>query len=112
MTILSMRKDVQGQNTFTLEPSDNIFNTTLLAGVAQTFTVPVSALYWVAVFSFDPGSTVFFAHNTTAALPGSSVTASTSELNPVSWLVKSGDTISAITNDTSDYVEIKFYVSE
>lgn len=109
MTALLMTKDVGGQNSFGLVPADDKFATTLAATVAQTFTVPSEASNWVAIFSVEPGASVWFAYNVTATLPGGAVAAATGELNPAVWQVKAGDTISAITNNTTAEVGVKFY---
>jgi len=109
MTQLLMQRDLSGQNTFGLPPCDNKFSTTLATTVAQTFTVPTVATRWLAVFSVEPGASVWFAHNATAELPGAAVDDKNSEQNPAAWIVKSGDTISAITNNTTAEIGVKFY---
>lgn len=113
MTGFSMVPDLRGQNSFGLVPSANKYNTTLAAGVAQTFTVPSSSRtgHWVAIMMVEPGATVWFALNTTAAGPGGAVASTSSELNPPVWQVSNGDTISAITADATAQVGIKFYES-
>lgn len=109
MTQFAMVSDVRGFNSFGLEPSSDKFATTLAVGVAQTFTTPTAYDRYVAIFSVEPGASVWFAHKTTATLPGSSVAAATSELNPTVWKVSAGDTISAISPNTTAQVGVKFY---
>jgi hypothetical protein len=108
-TKFAMTRDVNGYNGFGLIPAEDKYSTTLAATVAQTFTVPDNFQNWIAVFSFEPGSSVWVAHNTTATLPGGSVASSVSELNPTVWQVKGGDTISAISNNTTAEIGVKFY---
>ncbi len=108
-TKLNMTRDINGFNTFGLVPADDKFNTTLAASVAQTFTAPTESKNYAAVFAIEPGAVVWFAYNTTATLPGASVASTPSELNPTVWQVEGGSTISAITNEVSAEVGIKFY---
>lgn len=109
-TKFSMTRDINGYNGFGLMPAYDKFSTTLLANTPQTFTVPNNFGRWLAIFMIEPGDSIWCALNDTAALPGGSVAATTSELNPTAWEVLGGSTISIITADTSDYVGIKFYV--
>jgi hypothetical protein len=115
MTQFAMTRDVNGYNSFGLVPAANKFNTILAATVAQTFTVPLNTINptnnakWVAIFSVEPGASVWFAHNTTATLPSGSVASTVSELNPTVWEVEAGDTISAITNNATAEIGVKFY---
>lgn len=108
-TQLLMQRDAAGKNTFGLIPTDTKFDTILSATFAQTFTVPTDASKFLAIFSAEPGSSVWWALNTTATLPAGAVAATDSEQNPASWVVESGDTISAITNNTTAEVGVKFY---
>lgn len=108
-TKLAMTRDINGFNTFGLIPSTIKYNTTLAAGVAQTFTTPSDQASYLAIFSMEPGASVWCALNTTAALPGGSVAATSSELNPTSWQVSSGDTISVISPNTTAEIGVKFY---
>ena len=110
-TKLSLTRDINGYSTFGLLPplaADNQ-NTTLSANSAQTFTINGNYSVASVIFQIPPGAAIFVAHNTTATLPGGSVATSASVLNPVSWQVNQGDTISAITADTSDYFGITTY---
>lgn len=109
MTKLNMTRDINGFNSFGLTPADDKFNTILAATVAQTFTTPTGNGLWAAIFSVEPGASVWFAYNTTATLPGGSVAATVSELNPTVWQVAGGSTISAISNNTTAEVGVKFY---
>lgn len=109
MTKLSMTRDINGFNTFGLVPSEDKFNTTLAATVAQTFTVPAKFVNASAIFFIEPGATVWVAHNETATLPGGSVASTVSEGNPTVWTVSGRDTISMICNNTTAEVGIKFY---
>lgn len=110
-TKLSMVRDINGVNTFGVPPSTNKESTVLSAGVAQTYTVPVSGdnTEWLAIFYIEPGSSVWMAHNATATLPTGSFTTTDSEGNVPAWIVSGGDTISFITNNTTAEVGVKVY---
>lgn len=109
-TQLLMQRDQAGKNTFGLIPTDTKFKNILAAGVAKALSVPTDANTFLAILSSEPGSSVWWAHNTTAVLPAAGeFVAATEEQNPASWVVKSGDTISAITNNTTAEVGVKFY---
>lgn len=110
-TVLNMVRDASGAVTFGTDPGGaNGQNTTLAATVAQAFTVPENPLgqKWLAIFYFEPGSSVWVAHNTTAVLPGGSVAMTSSKGNPTSWRVSAGDTISMISNNTTVEVGIAY----
>jgi hypothetical protein len=119
-TKFSMARDIGGFNGFGLLFSDTKYNTTLAANTAQSLTVPsvmgmggngiYSEPVYLAIFSYAPGSSVWVANNATAAVPGGSFAAATSELNPAARQVNGGDVLSFITADTSDEIGVTFYV--
>jgi hypothetical protein len=108
-----MTRDINGYNGFGLPFSNVKRNTILSANVAQTLTVPVSAdatySNVIAVFSFEPGASIWVANNETAAIPSGSFTTATSELNPAARAVKGGDVLSFITADTTSAIGVTFY---
>jgi len=107
-----MTRDVSGDNGFGLPFAQDAWNTYLAANAEQNFTVPANYEWWIAIFSYTPGSNIWVADNTTAAVAGSSFATTTSELNPAARLVKSGDVLSFITADTtSPNVSVIFYVA-
>ena len=108
-TKFNMTRDINGYNGFGLQFSDTNFNTTLLAGVGQTLTIPSDNAYYLAVFAFEPGSTVWVADNQTAAVPGGSFASTYSDLNPAARLVEAGDVLSFITADTSIVIGVSLY---
>jgi hypothetical protein len=106
-----MIPDTRGQNTFGLYPLDKGTRTTLSVGVAQTFTVPVNEgplANWGALFTYEPGATVWVAFNDTATLPSGSPAATVCEMNPAMRYVKPGDTISLITPNTTAEVGVAY----
>ena len=109
VTPLCFKKDANGFNSYA--PSFTILNysTTLAANTAQSLTVPDTNPNFVAVFSFTPGASVFIANNHTATIPGGSFSQEDSQLNPAARLVKSGDVLSFITNNTTANVCVSFY---
>lgn len=109
-----MIRDINGYNGFGLSPVDvDFYNTTLAAGVAQTFNVPSMPFgnfnKWLVVFAFEPGTSVWVAYNATAAGPGSSFASATSELNPTARAVLPSTTISFITNNTNAEIGVSLY---
>lgn len=115
ITPFNMVRDINGFNGFGRVPSNTVFRTTLSANVEQHFTVPnitdANYKYLLAVFEQDPGSAIFVAVNGTATLPGGSFSQGIGEENPGAFRVNSGDTISAITGDATNYFCVAFYVS-
>jgi len=107
MTVkFTMVKDINGYNGFGLQPTDVEWQGILTANSAQTITIPESTdptfKNLILIFSFDPGSSIWVAYNNTPTTPTGTIVRCNSSLNPTSWLVKGGDTIGFITNDTSD----------
>lgn len=109
-TLFNLTRDINGYNGFGLPPADDKQATTLAQSVAQTFTVPSNFNVWLAIFSYDPGLRIFVAYNgNTAAVPGSSVASTTSELLPTARQLNGGTQISVITPDQAAYVQVSYY---
>jgi hypothetical protein len=110
MTVLSFGRDAQGYNAYAPQFASDNYSATITTGTAATVTVPSNHAYWIAVFSMQPGTNVWVANNGTAAIPvGATFASSTSFLNPGSRLVKAGDVLSMITDDTTADVGVAFY---
>jgi hypothetical protein len=103
-TKFNMTRDINGYNGFGLQFTDTAFSATLTASTDTTLTVPSnsgmggngisSQPLWLAVFSYDPGTSVWVAINTPASAPaGSTFGATQSELNPAARLVKGKDNL-------------------
>lgn len=107
-----MTRDLSGTNGFGIIPTYDIKSTSLAANVAQSITVPVNYPNWIAIFSYTPGSNIWVRFDGSAAtVPGSSFAAGTSVLNPAGRAVKSGQTISFITSDsTNPWVCVEFQI--
>jgi len=106
----AMIKDNTAQTTHAMVFSDDKYSATLATTTDTTLTVPVEHPKYVAIFSYEPGSTVWVANNTTAAVPaGASFAAVSSELNPVAREVAAGDVLHFISPDTSASVGVTFY---
>lgn len=119
-TKFSMAKDINGQNSFGLRFTDTAYSATLAASTATALTVPASGSIggsktqtinlWLAIFSYTPGSSVWVANNTTAAVPaGSSFATTVSQLNPAARLVQAGDVLSFITGSAGVSVSVILY---
>lgn len=102
-------RDVAGNNTFALPPTEFKYATTLAAGVEQTLDVPDRTQRWVAVFAYTPGASVWVALNNTATIAGGAFAATDSELNPVARIVEREDVLHFITPNTSVEVGVSFY---
>lgn len=82
-TKINFARDVQGYNTFAPAPSSDKYSATLASGGNATVTVPNNFQNWIAAFSYQPGSDMWVAYNTTAAVPaGATFASTTSELLP------------------------------
>ena len=82
-TKLNFGRDVQGYNAFAPAPSTDKYSATLAAGGNATITLPSNVAQWVVSFSYQPGSNIWVAYNTSAAAPAGATFASTSsELLP------------------------------
>jgi aconitase B len=116
MAKLIFTKDINGFNSYGLPECDNIYNATLTSGGGETnVTVPSNWPVWAALFSIEPGSSVYIAvgEGATAALPaGATLASASSELNPTIKQVKAGDKISLITGDATANVSVSLYEVE
>lgn len=119
-TKFSMTRDINGYNGFGLKPSDTNINATLAASTDTSFTVPGSSAIggsnyqtkslWLAIFSIDPGDSVWVSINSVAAAPaGSSFALTSSFLNPAGLELQEGDVIHCFTTGTDVDVSIRFY---
>jgi hypothetical protein len=113
LTKFILTRDINGYNGFGLPFSNNQFQALLLAGVGDSLTVPPSpyADYpnLIAVFSFNPGATVWVALNGTAVVPSTTFAACECELNPSARFVQSGDVLTFETSDVADQIGVSFY---
>lgn len=110
MTVFNMTRDVNGYNGFGLKPSQDMYSGIFAQGVAQTFTVPNNFQNWLAIFSYEAGSTNWLSINDTAIAPSGALASSTSECNPTAIQLKAGDTVSMLTSDTAAKIGVKLYV--
>lgn len=119
-TKFSMTRDINGYNGFGLKPSDTNISATLTASTDTTFTVPGSAAIgstnyqtkasWLAIFSIDPGDSIWVSINAAASAPaGSTFAATTSFLNPAGVELQQGDVIHCFTTETGVNVSVRFY---
>jgi len=106
-----MTRDINGYNGFGIPFSYDGFATSLAANVAQSVTVPSNYEYWIAIFSYTPGSNIWVDGTTTAAVPGAAFASTTARLNPSARQVKKGQVISFITSDvTVPWVNVEFLI--
>lgn len=120
-TPFSMVRDINGYNGFGLQFSLDKYSATLAQTTDTTLTVPSTGPFgtgqsttvarFIAIFSYQPGATVWVANNATAAVPvAASFGAVSSELLPTARYVKAGDVLHFITPDTTAQVGVTFYV--
>ncbi len=106
-----MTRDIGGYNGFGIIPTYDVRTGLLAVGVAQSITVPDEYPFWIAIFSYTPGSSIWVSFTTTAVAPTGAFSASASVLNPSARAVKAGQTISLITADsTNPLVSVEFQV--
>lgn len=109
-TKLNFERDINGYNAFAPDFPTLIWSATLTNGAETTFTVPGNFQVWVMALSPQPGSNIWVARNTTAAIPvGNTLAATNSELNPAQRRVYADDVIHVITANTTADVEIALY---
>lgn len=110
-TKFNLTKDIGGYNGFGISFSQDGEGTFLAANTEQHFTVPSNHPKWLAIFSFTPGANIWVDGINTAALPTSSFSSTTAELNPSARAVVAGQKLSFITGDTnSPWVSVKLLV--
>lgn len=100
-TKLSTTKDINGYNAFGIFPTYDIEAGGLAANTEQHFTVPSNEEYWLAIFTYQPGASVWVNFSGTATVPNTTFAAVHTALNPAGRQVKAGSTISMITADTN-----------
>ncbi len=114
----NVNRYTQGVNGFGRKPPNyastgNVYSATLAAATEKHFTVPgTSALgamnssqtsNFLAIFSYAPTVEFWVAVNATAAVPaGGNFATDTAELLPSAYIVRAGDTISAISTAGGD----------
>ena len=104
---LSFGRDVQSYNAFAPAPSTVKFSATITDGSATSTTVPSTYQTWIVSFRYYPNDVWVDVSGATAAIPvGSTLAATTSELNPASLTLQAGTTISMITGLTSADVSV------
>lgn len=121
-TKFALTRDINGFNGFGLKFTDTAYSCTLAAATDTTLTVPDHSTLGgvafnqeaqpslIAIFSYDPGESVWVSINTTAAVPaGATFAATASELNPSARQVVGGDVIHFIAAAANVDVSVSFY---
>lgn len=119
-TPFSMVRDINGYNGFGIMFAADNYSATLANDTDTTLACPVSSTLggassqahnkFLAIFSYQPGASVWVANNATAAKPaGSTFASTTSTLNPSARQVQAGDTLHFYTDDTTAVVGVTFY---
>ena len=101
-TKFNMTADINGYNGYGIMPTYDMQSGLLAVGVAQSVTVPDNYPYWIAIFSYTPGASVWVSFTTTALAPTGAASATSSCLNPSARRVAAGTTISLITADANN----------
>jgi hypothetical protein len=119
-TKFNLTRDINGFNGFGLPFTDTAYSCTLTAVTDTTLTVPnniaigrqgpSTVAQSIAIFSYDPGTSVWVADGATASNPaGATFAATSSELNPAARLVNGGDVLHFYTTETGVNVSVTFY---
>lgn len=100
--------------TATLTSANGNTQLTVPSSASMGTLRPASTNKWVILVFAEPGTTVFFAVNNTAAAPaGATFALSNSELVPPRYAfyreVNAGDVLNFLTTDTSASVSVAFY---
>jgi len=120
MSQFILTRDINGYVGFGLPFSEMTFQATLATSTNTTLTVPTSlslgrqgnttSAQFIAIFSFDPGTSVWVSNNTTANSPaGASFVQTNSQLNPAARTVKAGDILNFYTPGIGVSVNVSFY---
>lgn len=119
-TPFSMTRDVNGYNGFGVQFALDNYSANLAATTDTTLACPLTttlggassqtANKFLAIFSYQPGATVWVANNVTAGAPaGNTFAATASTLNPSARQVQAGDVLHFYTSDTNAVVGVAFY---
>lgn len=119
MTRYNINDYSKGINGFGLTFCDTIYSVTLAADTVTNVTIPgnsgvgpavYTTEYFLVLMSYEEGTTVWVANNQTAAAPvGDTFALSTSEINPDGRLVKAGDVLSFLVEDTTAEISVAIY---
>jgi len=101
MNKMRIAADEAGRNTYAIPFAESVY-TRVLAGAAETITVPAGAHF--AVFSATDD--VWVSNGGTAAVPAADSDTALTELNPTVRVVEPGDVLSLIGTCT---VTVSFY---
>jgi len=118
-TPFNMTRDINGFNGFGLAFALDKYSADLAQSTDTTLTVPSSGMLgnvannvnkFIAIFSYEPGASIWVSLNETAASPvGATFATVSSELNPAARVVNAADVLHFITTDTSAQVGVVFY---
>lgn len=119
-TPFSLVRDINGYNGFGLQFSTDKYSANLDQNTDTQIAVPKAGPMgscsstgtnkYLAIFEYQPGTSVFVANNEAAEVAAAaSFALTTSELNPAARYVTAGDVLHFITPDTNAYVVVVFY---
>lgn len=113
MTKFSIGRDINGIASYDLQNSNSKFFTVLTASTEQTLTIPQTndPIYSrvVYIISSQPGTSTWYALNSTATLPGPAFSQTTSEQNAQVRVANPGDVLHFITSSTTAELGVVFY---
>lgn len=90
----------------------NKTQTTLLAGIEQTFTMPTDAKNYVVLFGYNQGATVFIGWGSSAiSTPGASFSSTTADINPQARTVPGGTILRFKTIDVQAFLTVDWYAA-
>lgn len=107
---LNFGRDVQGFNAYAPAPSTVMFSATMTTGLAASITVPVSSKNWIVSFSYYINNVWVDVTGAAAIVPvGATLVATTSRMNPASYHLTGGTSISMITGQATADVSIAMW---
>jgi len=108
---LHFGRDNQGFNAYAPQPPTLIYNVLLNNSDESTLTLPSQSEYWIVVYAYENGTTIYVdEQGGTAAVPSSSTfTLSTTEIRPAQRTLKAGTQISMVTEDTTAAVSVMLW---
>ena len=112
-TKFSIQRDVNGIASYGLIQSDQTFGVVLASSAASYVACPEDEPYYMAIFSYTPGGSMYVAvkdSNAAPDIPTGTMGQINSELNPIARRVKRGEFVCLENNGASDCeATIAFY---
>ena len=108
---LKFAKSAKGDVTYAPQPTTTMYKAELTNGNADTITLATDADYYTVSFIYQPGTTCWVdVTGVTAAGPTTATfAATTSRMNPASYLLPGGAEISIVTESATSQVSVAIW---